>query len=312
MGNTVVWKPAGTASYSAHFLMQLLVEAGLPPGVINLVYGPGATIGDAGPRERTPRRRSLHRLDGRLQLDVEDDRLERRPLPQLPADRRRDRRQGLHRRPPVRGRRRGCDGDRAWLVRVPGAEVLGCLAGLCAGKSLAGAPRAARRGGRADQDGRRRRLRELHGRGDRREVARDAEGGDRRGSVARQDRGARRRRRPRRRGLLRRADRDRDPRSGLPAPARRAVRAGRDRVRLSRGQVERDARARRPDGAVRAHGCCVRRRPSGPRRGAGRAALHGRELLRERQADRSRRRTAAVRRRARVRARTTRRARCGT
>ena len=47
MGNTVVWKPAGTASYSAHFLMQLLVEAGLPPGVINLVYGPGATIGDA-------------------------------------------------------------------------------------------------------------------------------------------------------------------------------------------------------------------------------------------------------------------------
>jgi 1-pyrroline-5-carboxylate dehydrogenase len=47
MGNTVVWKPAGTASYSAHYLMQLLQEAGLPPGVINLVYGPGATIGDA-------------------------------------------------------------------------------------------------------------------------------------------------------------------------------------------------------------------------------------------------------------------------
>jgi len=46
MGNTVVWKPAGTASYSAHFLMQLLEEAGLPPGVINLVYGPGASIGD--------------------------------------------------------------------------------------------------------------------------------------------------------------------------------------------------------------------------------------------------------------------------
>jgi 1-pyrroline-5-carboxylate dehydrogenase len=47
MGNTVVWKPAGTASYSAHFLMGLLQEAGLPPGVINLVYGSGATIGDA-------------------------------------------------------------------------------------------------------------------------------------------------------------------------------------------------------------------------------------------------------------------------
>ncbi len=47
MGNTVVWKPAGTAAYSAHFLMGLLQEAGLPPGVINLVYGAGATIGDA-------------------------------------------------------------------------------------------------------------------------------------------------------------------------------------------------------------------------------------------------------------------------
>jgi 1-pyrroline-5-carboxylate dehydrogenase len=46
MGNTVLWKPAGTASYSAHFLMQLLQEAGLPPGVINLVYGQGASIGD--------------------------------------------------------------------------------------------------------------------------------------------------------------------------------------------------------------------------------------------------------------------------
>ena len=47
MGNTVVWKPASTAAVSAHFLMQLFEEAGLPPGVINLVYGPGATIGDA-------------------------------------------------------------------------------------------------------------------------------------------------------------------------------------------------------------------------------------------------------------------------
>jgi 1-pyrroline-5-carboxylate dehydrogenase len=46
MGNTVVWKPASTAAYSAHFLMKLFEEAGLPPGVINLVYGSGADIGD--------------------------------------------------------------------------------------------------------------------------------------------------------------------------------------------------------------------------------------------------------------------------
>ncbi|HVU78433.1 MAG TPA: L-glutamate gamma-semialdehyde dehydrogenase, partial [Gaiellaceae bacterium] len=47
MGNVVVWKPAGTAMLSAYYLMRLLQEAGLPDGVINLVYGSGATIGDA-------------------------------------------------------------------------------------------------------------------------------------------------------------------------------------------------------------------------------------------------------------------------
>jgi 1-pyrroline-5-carboxylate dehydrogenase len=47
IGNTVVWKPASTAAYSAYWLMRLFEEAGLPPGVINLVYGDGATIGDA-------------------------------------------------------------------------------------------------------------------------------------------------------------------------------------------------------------------------------------------------------------------------
>ena len=46
MGNTVVWKPASTAAYSAHYLMKLFEAAGLPPGVINLVYGSGAEIGD--------------------------------------------------------------------------------------------------------------------------------------------------------------------------------------------------------------------------------------------------------------------------
>jgi len=47
MGNTVVWKPATTAMLSAHYLMKLWEAAGLPPGVINLVYGPGAEIGNA-------------------------------------------------------------------------------------------------------------------------------------------------------------------------------------------------------------------------------------------------------------------------
>jgi 1-pyrroline-5-carboxylate dehydrogenase len=46
MGNTVVWKPSTTAKYSAHFVMQILREAGLPDGVINLVYGDGAEVAD--------------------------------------------------------------------------------------------------------------------------------------------------------------------------------------------------------------------------------------------------------------------------
>jgi 1-pyrroline-5-carboxylate dehydrogenase len=46
MGNVVLWKPASTAALSAYYTMRLLEEAGLPPGVINLVYGRGATIGD--------------------------------------------------------------------------------------------------------------------------------------------------------------------------------------------------------------------------------------------------------------------------
>ena len=46
MGNTVLLKPASTAVYSAHFLLKLLEEAGLPPGVINLVAGSGSEVGD--------------------------------------------------------------------------------------------------------------------------------------------------------------------------------------------------------------------------------------------------------------------------
>jgi 1-pyrroline-5-carboxylate dehydrogenase len=46
LGNTVVWKPAESASLVAHLSMQLLREAGLPDGVINVVYGTGAEIGE--------------------------------------------------------------------------------------------------------------------------------------------------------------------------------------------------------------------------------------------------------------------------
>ena len=44
-GNVVVWKPANTQIYSAQMFMRILKEAGLPDGVINLIYVDGPTIG---------------------------------------------------------------------------------------------------------------------------------------------------------------------------------------------------------------------------------------------------------------------------
>ena len=44
MGNTVVWKPASSAVLPAYFTMKILEEAGLPPGVINMVPGPGPVV----------------------------------------------------------------------------------------------------------------------------------------------------------------------------------------------------------------------------------------------------------------------------
>ena len=45
LGNTVVWKPADTQIYAAAVIMELFMEAGLPEGVINLVYADGPTVG---------------------------------------------------------------------------------------------------------------------------------------------------------------------------------------------------------------------------------------------------------------------------
>ncbi|MEY3539626.1 MAG: L-glutamate gamma-semialdehyde dehydrogenase, partial [Bacteroidota bacterium] len=45
-GNVVVWKPANTQIYSAQLFMRILKEAGLPDGVINIVYTDGPTVGE--------------------------------------------------------------------------------------------------------------------------------------------------------------------------------------------------------------------------------------------------------------------------
>ena len=46
MGNTVLWKPASSAVYTAYHIMRVFQEAGLPPGVINFLPGDGAVVGD--------------------------------------------------------------------------------------------------------------------------------------------------------------------------------------------------------------------------------------------------------------------------
>jgi 1-pyrroline-5-carboxylate dehydrogenase len=46
LGNVVVWKPALTSARACWELWQLLEAAGLPPGVVNLVHGHGADVGD--------------------------------------------------------------------------------------------------------------------------------------------------------------------------------------------------------------------------------------------------------------------------
>ena len=82
--------------------MRLLEAAGLPPGVINLVTVTARGV-RCGTRRSAAGRHPLHRLDGDVPASVARGRREHRPLPHLPAAGRRDRRQGLRRRPPRRG-----------------------------------------------------------------------------------------------------------------------------------------------------------------------------------------------------------------
>jgi 1-pyrroline-5-carboxylate dehydrogenase len=46
LGNVAIWKPAASAMYSAYYIMRLLEEAGLPPGVVNLLPGDPVMISD--------------------------------------------------------------------------------------------------------------------------------------------------------------------------------------------------------------------------------------------------------------------------
>ena len=74
MGNTVIWKPSPTQQLAAHLTMELLEEAGLPPGVINMLPGDGLDVSEVALAPPRPGRHPLHRLDRRLPAPVADRR----------------------------------------------------------------------------------------------------------------------------------------------------------------------------------------------------------------------------------------------
>ena len=175
MGNTVVWKPASTAAYSAYFVMRLLQEAGLPDGVINLVYGPGAAIGN--PVLASPDLAGIH-FTGSTSVFHDMWRTVGSNI---------DRYRSY---PRIVGETGGKDFILAHpsadvdevvtassaALRVPGPEVLRRVARL---RPASLWPSARDRLGDEvgdDPDGRRGRLRELHGRGHRRQGVRAAPG----------------------------------------------------------------------------------------------------------------------------------------
>ena len=124
------------------------VEAGLPPGVINLVYGPGATIGDAA--LASPHLAGVHftgstGVFNSMWKTIGSNVGDYRNYPRIVGETGGKDFIVAH---PSADVGRGRDGDRARLVRVPGAEVLGRVARLRAVEPLAGAARAARRAGR--------------------------------------------------------------------------------------------------------------------------------------------------------------------
>ena len=132
MGNTVVWKPSPTQQLAAHAdRCSCSRRPACRRASSTWCTGDGLDVSEVALADPRPRRHPLHRLDRRPSstcgATVGD---EHRELPLLPAARRRDRRQGLRRRPPVGRPRRAAHRADPRRLRVPGPEVLGRLAGL--------------------------------------------------------------------------------------------------------------------------------------------------------------------------------------
>ena len=232
MGNVVVWKPALTATYSGQLLLELLTEAGLPPGVINLLHGDGAVVGDTvfkhpdfGGLHFTGSTAVFKHLWSEISANLDTFRNYPRVVGETGG------KDFIVAHPSADAAAAGHRGDSRRL-RVPGPEVLGGLARLRAIEHVGRGIRAARRRDQDHTDGRRLRPHELHGRRHRRQGDRQTQERDRlREALA--ECGHHRGRRDRRfRGLLRRAD-DHPYDGSAVAPSERGVlRTDRHRLRL--------------------------------------------------------------------------------
>src|SRR6516162_1820904 len=167
LGNVVVWKPSPTQQLAAHYTMELLAAAGLPPGVINMVTGDGQGLSRVALPH--PDLAGIHFTGStgtfqHLWRTVGENIASYRGYPRLVGDRGK----GLRHRPPV-GRPGGA-GHRAdpGRVRVPGAEMFRRFPRVSAPLAVAGIPgRSAGPGGVADHGRRGGRPVAVHGRGDR-------------------------------------------------------------------------------------------------------------------------------------------------
>ena len=297
---------------SAYCIMQLLEEAGLPPGVINFVPGDAADDLRRRAQPPRPRRRPLHRLHRGLQLDVEDDRRRHGALPlAIRASSARPAARTSSSPTPRPTREALAVAHRARRLRVPGAEVLGGEPRLRPAIALADGARPGRRHDRARSGWATcRDFRNFMGAViDRRAFDKIDELPRRRRSESADDR--RRRRRP-------------TATTGYFVEPT-LVETSDPGYRLMCEEIfgpvvtvyvyddakwEETLRLVDETSPVRAHRRGVRARPRAPsREAASRAAPRGGQLLHQRQADGRGGRPAAVRRRARARARTTRRAR---
>jgi len=129
--------------------------------------GPRPRRGRHGVRLAVPGGPALYRLDRNVPPHVAHHRRKHRPLPGLPAHRRRNRRQGLHRGPRLGRPRSRRHGHRARQLRISGPEVFGRLARLSARYALAAHSRVAARPAPRGENGYGRGLYKLHQRGHR-------------------------------------------------------------------------------------------------------------------------------------------------